>query len=116
MKVVVPTDDGGYVPVVVPNIPDAIQQEIASAAASSPGSLSQEAQLTGSNFMTKDEFRQWIAQRYEDKLAALKQEEQSLEDEEAEEIGRMSQLEDCIMQASNKVCGNRVGLVRLTSG
>ncbi|KAG6608991.1 putative storage protein LPV [Phytophthora cinnamomi] len=94
MKVVVPTDDGGYVPVVVPNIPDDIQQEIVEEVPEEP--------LTGSNFMTKDEFRQWIAQRYEDTLTELKKEEQRLEDEEAEKAGRVSQLEDCIEQAANK--------------
>ncbi|KAG6608985.1 putative storage protein LPV [Phytophthora cinnamomi] len=94
MKVVVPTDDGGYVPVVVPDIPDDIQQEIVEEVP--------EAQLSGSNFMTKDEFRQWIAQRYEDTLTELKKEEQRLEDEEAKKAGCVSQLEDCIEQAANK--------------
>ncbi|GMF52898.1 unnamed protein product [Phytophthora fragariaefolia] len=53
--------------------------------------------------MTKAEFREWIAKRYEDELAELKKEEQKLADEEAAEASRVKQLEECIEEAANKM-------------
>ncbi|KAE9075196.1 hypothetical protein PF010_g24397, partial [Phytophthora fragariae] len=93
VKLVVPTDDG-YVPVVVPEIPEEIQQEIIEEQPFEP--------LEGNNFMTKDEFRNWISQRYEDKLSELEKEEKMLEDEEAAKASHVKKLEDCIEQAANK--------------
>ncbi|EGZ23066.1 hypothetical protein PHYSODRAFT_540605 [Phytophthora sojae] len=89
IKLVVPTDDG-YVPVVVPKIPEEIQQQIMEEASEE------------SKFMTKDEFREWIARRYEDQLSELKKQEQRLKQEEAATTGRVKQLKDCIEQAANK--------------
>ncbi|EGZ23056.1 hypothetical protein PHYSODRAFT_555774 [Phytophthora sojae] len=96
IKLVVPTDDG-YVPVVVPEIPEEIQQEIIEEAPEEPMTG-----LEGSKFMTKDEFREWISKRYQDKISEMMEQEQRLEEEEAAKASRVKQLEGCIEQAANK--------------
>ncbi|KAG2770407.1 hypothetical protein Pcac1_g18511 [Phytophthora cactorum] len=79
----------GYVAVEVPEVPEEIKEEIAE-------------EQQASKFMTKDEFRDWIAKHYEDKLSQLKEEEQKLEEEVRAKLGRVKGLEDCIVQAANK--------------
>ncbi|KAL4174891.1 hypothetical protein KRP22_006820 [Phytophthora ramorum] len=58
--------------------------------------------VPGSTFMTKVEFRDWIAKHYEEKVSALKAEEEKLAEEEKEKAGRVQVLQDCIEQAANK--------------
>ncbi|KAL4134558.1 hypothetical protein PRIC2_004855 [Phytophthora ramorum] len=58
--------------------------------------------LSGEKFMTKVEFRDWIAKHYEEKVSALKAEEEKLAEEEKEKAGRVQVLQDCIEQAANK--------------
>ncbi|KAG6967222.1 hypothetical protein JG688_00006409 [Phytophthora aleatoria] len=87
-KLEIKTDEG-YVAVEVPEVPEEIKEEIAE-------------EQQASKFMTKDEFRDWIAKHYEDKLSQLKEEEQKLEKEVRAKLGRVKGLEDCIVQAANK--------------
>ncbi|KAG3169200.1 hypothetical protein PI126_g2921 [Phytophthora idaei] len=87
-KLEIKTDEG-YVAVEVPEVPEEIKEEIAE-------------EQQASKFMTKDEFRDWIAKHYEDKLSQLKEEEQKLEEEVRAKLGRVKGLEDCIVQAANK--------------
>ncbi|KAF1779144.1 EF-Hand 1, calcium-binding site [Phytophthora cactorum] len=94
-KLEIKTDEG-YVAVEVPEVPEEIKEEIAE-------------EQQASKFMTKDEFRDWIAKHYEDKLSQLKEEEQKLEEEVRAKLGRVKGLEDCIVQAANKVCVSGVG-------
>jgi hypothetical protein len=54
--------------------------------------------------MTKVEFRDKIAQHYQDELTELKQMEKKLEEEVRAKSSRVQGLQDCIEQAANKVC------------
>ncbi|GMF80143.1 unnamed protein product [Phytophthora fragariaefolia] len=90
LKLELPTDEG-YVPIDVPEVPKEIQDQVA-----------EEMPVAGDNPMTKDGFRDWIAERYEEKLAELKAQEQAIEDEEAVNANSVKELEDCIEQAADK--------------
>ncbi|KAI9994424.1 hypothetical protein PInf_011052 [Phytophthora infestans] len=88
LKLEIKTDEG-YVAVEVPEVPVEIKQEIAE-------------EQQESKYMTKDEFRDWIAKHYQDKLSLLEKEEQKLEEEARAKLDRMKGLQDCIVQAANK--------------